>query len=226
MRLGIYGKKVGMSQVFDETGAIHAVTVVDTTGCHITQVKTADKEGYAAIQIGIGERKPQNVVKAIAGHMKKAGVAPRMVFHEIRFDDNQDMTQFKAGQALQASMFEKGDIIDVIGVTKGRGFTGVMKRLNFHGKHATHGTSKYFRHGGSNGSNTFPGRVLKNKGMPGHYGDENVTIPNLKVLDVKGEENLILVKGAIPGPNGRLVCIRTTKRIAPAKRPQGRTVSA
>ncbi len=224
MRLGIFGKKVGMTQVFDENGMVHAVTVVDTSGCHITQVKTADKEGYAAIQVGINERKPQNMSKAMSGHLKKAGVAPLMQFGEIRFDDNQDMTQFKAGQRLMASMFATGDIIDVIGVTKGRGFTGVMKRLNFHGKHATHGTSKYFRHGGSNGSNTFPGRVLKNKGMPGHYGNENVTVPNLKIIDVKGDENLILVKGAIPGPNGRVVCLRTTKRTA--KRPEGRTLFA
>ncbi len=222
MRLGIYGKKVGMTQVFDEAGAIHAVTVVDTTGCQITQVKTADKEGYTAIQVGFGTRKPQNVSKAVAGHMKKAGVTPVGVFNEIRFEKDQDMSQFKAGQKLLATMFEKGDIIDVMGVTKGRGFTGVMKRLNFHGKHATHGTSKYFRHGGSNGSNTFPGRVLKNKGMPGHYGDENVTIPNLRVYEVKGEENLILVKGAVPGPNGGLLCLRTTKRTA--KRPEGRTL--
>jgi len=222
MRLGIYGKKVGMTQVFDEAGAIHAVTIVDTTDCHITQVKAADKEGYAAIQVGFTARKPQNVRKATAGHLKKASVTPKQSFKEIRFENNQDMTQFKAGQKLMASMFQKGDIVDVIGLTKGRGFTGVFKRWNFHGKHATHGTSKYFRHGGSNGSNTFPGRVLKNKGMPGHYGDEKVTIPNLTVFDVKGDENLILVKGAIPGPNGGYVCLRTTKRTT--KRPEGRTL--
>ncbi len=224
MRLGIYGKKVGMTQVFDEKGGIHAVTVVDTSGCHITQVKTTDKEGYAALQVGFGEAKPQNIGKALAGHLKKAGVAPRMQFGELRFEANDDMTQFKAGQRLLASMFEKGDRIDAIGVTIGRGFTGVMKRWNYHGKHATHGTSKYFRHGGSNGSNTFPGRVLKNKGMPGQYGNENVTIPNLQVFEVRGEENLILVKGAVPGANNSIVCLRTTKRTN--KKPEGRTLVA
>src|SRR5688500_10796556 len=128
MRLGILGKKVGMTQIFDEAGATVPVTVVDTSGCHITQVKTKATDGYDALQLGVGERKPQNVNKSSAGHFKKAGVQARMQVKEVRFEGQVDLTQLKAGQALSAGMFAKGDRVDVIGTSKGCGFTGVMKR--------------------------------------------------------------------------------------------------
>lgn len=223
MRLGIIGKKVGMTQVFNEAGLTVPVTVVDTTGCHITQVKTKDKDGYTALQVGTGSRKPQNVSKSKAGHFKKASVQARAKVQEIRLDDKTDLTQVKAGQALSAAMFAKGDKVDVIGLTKGKGFTGVMKRYGWAGKHATHGTSKYFRHGGSNGTNTFPGRVLKLHGMPGQEGNQQRTTPNLLVVDVRPEENLLLLKGAVPGPAGGIIMIRSSKR---AKFPEGRTLTA
>lgn len=223
MRVGIYGRKVGMTQIFDEAGLVVPVTVIETSGCAVAQVKTKDKEGYNAVQVGFGARKLQNVNKAKVGHYKKAGVQAKAKLKEIRFPDDQDMSQFKAGEALTPGMFEKGDLIDVIGTSKGHGFTGVMKRFNFHGKHATHGTSKYFRHGGSNGSNTFPGRVLKNKGMPGHHGNTRTTVSNLKVVEVRVEENLILLKGAVPGPKDGFVLLRSSNRL---KAPQGRSMTA
>lgn len=223
MRLGILGKKVGMTQIFNEAGATVPVTVIDTTGCQITQVKTRASDGYNAVQMGIGARKPQNVSKSRVGHFKKAGVAATARVKEVRFTAEDDLTQVKAGQALTPAMFAKGDRVDVIGVTKGHGFTGVMKRLGYHGKHATHGTSKYFRHGGSNGTNTFPGRVLKNKGMPGHDGAAPRTTLNLLVVDVIANENLILLKGAVPGPKQGLIVIRSSKR---SKAPEGRSMTA
>ena len=223
MRLGIVGKKVGMTQIFNEAGATVPVTVVDTTGCHITQVKTKDSDGYCALQLGYGSRKPQNVSKSAAGHFKKANVQARATVQEIRFDDDADLSQVKAGQTLSAGMFAKGDRVDIVGTTKGKGFTGVMKRYGWSGKDATHGTSKYFRHGGSNGTNTFPGRVLKLHGMPGQEGNAQRTTVNLEIVDVRPEDNLILVKGAVPGPAGSTVVIRSSKR---RKLPEGRTMTA
>jgi len=224
MRLGILGKKVGMTQVFNEAGQVVPVTVIDTSGCQVLQVKTRTTDGYNAVQMGIGTRKPQNVSKSRVGHFKKAGVAATARVKEIRFDAQDDLTQLKPGQKLAPAMFVKGDRVDVIGVTKGHGFTGVMKRLGYHGKHATHGTSKYFRHGGSNGTNTFPGRVLKNKGMPGHDGAVPRTTLNLLVEQVIEGENLILLKGAVPGPKSGLIVIRATKR-APAPKDRSLTTA-
>lgn len=220
MQLGIVGKKVGMTQIFNAAGGTFAVTVIDTTGCQITQVKSKDQDGYVAIQVGIGARKPQNLLKPQAGHLKKAGVSSKARLCEIRFKEADDVTQFKAGQTLSAAMFSAGDRVDIEGVSKGKGFQGVMRRHNFSGKHATHGTSKYFRHGGSNGSNTFPGRVLKNKGMPGRMGGANITTHNVEIAEVRPEDNLLLVHGAVPGGFGALVTIRSTQRISVA--PTGR----
>jgi len=211
MRIGILGRKVGMTQMFDEKGAIMPITVVDVSECFISQVKTKDTDGYSAIQIAFGKRKPQNVDKPRIGHFKKAGVPAKGHVTELRFD-GEDLTQLKAGQALSAAMFQQGDKVDVIGTIKGRGFTGVMKRLGYSGKDATHGTSKYFRHGGSNGTNTFPGRVLKNKGMPGHMGNCRRTCANLEVVGVKAEDNLLLIRGAVPGARNSTVLVQLTKR--------------
>jgi len=212
MRLGIFGRKVGMTQMFDENGTTVPITVVDTSDCFVTQVKTKQHDGYNALQVGYGFRKPQNASKAQAGHFKKAGVPTRLRVEEIRLNDGDDLSQFKAGVALSPAMFAKGDKVDVIGTTIGKGFQGVMKRLGFAGKDATHGTSKYFRHGGSNGTNTCPGRVLKNKGMPGQLGNWQRTIQGIKVFDVRPTENLILLRGAVPGSREGYVLIRSTKR--------------
>jgi len=221
MRLGILGRKVGMTQIFDEAGAIIPVTVIDTKDCFVTQVKTKDRHGYSALQVAIGKRKPQNVNKSQAGHFKKAGIAAAAYLQELRFDENTDLSQMKGGQPLSAGMFQKGDRVDVSGLTRGKGFTGVIKRYGYSGKDATHGTSKYFRHGGSNGTNTFPGRVLRNKGMPGHKGMENVTVPFLEIVQVRPAENLLLRKGAVPGHRNSVLLISNTKR---AKAPEGRSL--
>lgn len=219
MKLGIVGKKVGMTTIFNEAGNTVPITVVDTTDCYVTQVKTKDTDGYVALQVAYGFRKPQNMDKARLGHYKKASVPARLRSKEIRVEAKDDLSQFKAGQKLSASMFAKGDIVDVSGITKGHGFTGVMRRYHWHGADATHGVSKYFRHGGSNGSNTFPGRVLKNKGAPGQMGNCPRTIQKLTIVDVRPEENLIFIKGGIPGPDGGYVTIRpSTKKLAPTGR--------
>lgn len=221
MKLGIVGKKVGMTTIFNEAGATVPITVVDTSDCYVTQVKTKDTDGYSALQVGYGFKKPQNVDKAMLGHYKKANVPARLRSKELRVEATDDLSQFKAGQKLSASMFAKGDIVDVIGTTKGKGFAGVMKRYHWHGADATHGVSKYFRHGGSNGSNTFPGRVLKNKGAPGQLGNTPRTVQKLTVVDVRPEENLIFIKGGVPGPDGGYVTIRPARKTGPA--PKDRT---
>jgi large subunit ribosomal protein L3 len=219
MRLGILGRKVGMTQIFDETGGTVPVTVIDTTDCYVTQLKTKQTDGYTAIQVAFGERKPQNVTKARTGHFKKASVPARAIIKEIRVEDGNDISQLKPGQKLTPTMFVKGDRVDVIGLSKGRGFQGVMKRHGFHGADATHGVHEYFRHGGSAGTNTFPGRILKNKGMPGHMGDAKTTCINLEVVSVDEKENLLLLRGAIPGARSGVVLIRSTKK---AKAPTDR----
>lgn len=212
MHLGIYGKKIGMTQVFDENGAAVPITVLDTSGCYVTQKKTKANDGYTALQVAYSTKKPQNVKKPEAGHFGKAKVPAQYHLSEMRFSGDDAIAAVNPGQTLKAETFAKGDRVDVIGVSKGTGFTGVMKRFNFRGKHATHGTSKYFRHGGSNGSNTFPGRVWKNKGMPGHSGDARVTVSNLVIVDVKPEENLLFVRGAVPGAKNAYVLVRNSKR--------------
>lgn len=212
MKLGIFGRKVGMTQIFDDAGIAVPITVIDAKECFIAQVKTKQVDGYNALQLAYGNCKPQNVSKPRAGHFKKAGVQAKSNLKELRFEDDADMTQFKAGQNLNPGMFQKGDTVDIVGTSKGLGFTGVVKRYGWHGADATHGASKYFRHGGSNGTNTFPGKVLKNKGAPGHTGNSPVTTIGLKVIDVDEKENLILVKGAVPGPNTGAVFIRPTNR--------------
>ncbi|NBT57505.1 50S ribosomal protein L3 [bacterium] len=221
MALGILGRKVGMTQIFDDNGALVPVTVIDTSDCMVSQVKTQDKDGYQALQVASGTRKPQNINKPTAGHFKKAGMAAKPHRQEFRLDASMDVSTYKAGQTLTVGMFQKGDKVDVVGTSKGRGTQGVVKRWGFHGADATHGVSDYFRHGGSNGANTFPGKVIKNKGMPGRMGDVRTTTLNLKVLEVKESENLILVKGAVPGHINSLVMVRYTNR-RPA--PTGRTV--
>lgn len=223
MRMGIVGKKLGMTQIFNEAGNLIPVTVIDVSDCFITQVKQKDTEGYNAIQVGFGERKPQNVNKATTGRYKKAGVPGKALSKEIKLDAEDNVSHLKAGQQLTASMFAKGDKVDVIANSKGRGFQGVIKRHGYHGADATHGVHEYFRHGGSNGSNTFPGRTLKNKGMPGRMGNSKVTVQKLEVADVREKENLIFIHGAVPGFHTKYVMIRSAKK---AKRPENRSWTA
>jgi len=206
---GIIGKKLGMTQVFDQKGNAIPVTVIEAGPCSIVQIKTEEKEGYNAIQLGFLPKKASRVNKPLLGHFQKAGVGPFYVLKEFRVENPEGYT---LGQEIRVDLFKPGDYVDVIGWTKGRGFTGVMKRHNYSGAPSSHGTSDYHRHGGSVGSNTDPGRTWKGKGMPGRYGNERVTVQNLLVVDVKPEKNLLLVKGAVPGGINSIVLIREAKK--------------
>jgi large subunit ribosomal protein L3 len=203
--IGIIGRKLGMTQIFLDDGSLVPVTVVEAGPCWIVQKKTKEKDGYNALQLSFLPKKSQRVNKPLLGHYKKAGVSPSYHLKEFRIDD---IEGYEVGQEINVTIFKPGDLVDVTGWSKGRGFAGVMKRHGFHGAPGSHGTHEYFRHGGSVGSATYPHHVFKGKRMPGHYGNQKVTIQNIKVIDIKEDQNLILLKGGIPGsPNG-LVLIR------------------
>ncbi len=200
--LGLVAKKLGMTQLYVEGKAI-PVTVLEATDGVITQIKTREKDGYNAIQVGFIDTKEKRLNKPLLGIYKKAGVPPKKILKEFRLDD---VSGFEPKQEIKVDIFEKGEIVDVIGYTKGRGFSGVMKRHNFSGGPDSHG-SMFNRRPGSIGQCEFPGRVVKGKKMPGHYGNERVTIKNLEVVFVDPEKKLIAVKGAVPGSKGSYVNI-------------------
>ena len=203
---GLIGKKIGMSQLFDDTGNVIPVTVVETGPCVVVQKKDEAKDGYNALQLGFGTQKNQRVNRPLRGHMAKAEKGSFRVLREFRVDD---VSGYEVGQELTVTdLVQAGDLVDVTGTSKGRGFAGVMKRWDFRGFSRTHGTHEYFRHGGSIGNRSYPGKVFKGKRMAGHWGNERVSIQNLRVVEVRPEENLLLVKGAIPGSNGGLVLVR------------------
>jgi len=197
----ILGTKVGMTQVWKGDRAI-GVTVVLAGPCPVVQRKTVATDGYDALQVGYGDKKPSRVNKPQMGHFKKAGVGPTYFLREFR-----DMAL--EGEVIQAGIFEGGEMIDVTGTTKGRGTMGVMRRWGFAGGPASHGVKKWHRRPGSIGQRKTPGRVYKGKKMAGHYGFERVTVSNLEIVEVRADENLILVRGGIPGPNGGLVILKT-----------------
>lgn len=209
----IFGKKLGMTTVFGEDGQRVNVTVVEAGPCPVVAKRTKEANGYEAIQIGFGEIASYKKNQPELGHFKKAGVEPTRFLREIRLNEG-EVDGFELGQALKADLFAAGDSIDVSGVSKGKGFQGVMKRHNFKGYRATHGTHEYFRHGGGISARELPGKVWKNKRMPGHMGARNVTVQNLVVHSVRPEENIILVKGAVPGAINSLVCIRKSRKSA------------
>lgn len=203
---GLIGKKIGMSQLFDDTGNVIPVTVVETGPCVVVQKKDEAKDGYNALQLGFGAQKNQRVNRPLRGHMAKAEKGSFRVLREFRVDD---VSGYEVGQELTVTdLVQAGDLVDVTGTSKGRGFAGVMKRWDFRGFSRTHGTHEYFRHGGSIGNRSYPGKVFKGKRMAGHWGNERVSIQNLRVVEVRPEENLLLVKGSIPGSNGGLVLVR------------------
>ena len=203
---GLIGRKVGMSQLFDDTGNVIPVTVVETGPCVVVQKKEVAKDGYNALQLGFGTQKSQRVNRPLRGHMAKAERGSFRVLREFRMDD---VSSYEVGQELKVEdLVRPGDRVDVTGCSKGRGFAGVMKRWDFGGFSRTHGTHEYFRHGGSIGNRSYPGKVFKGKRMAGHWGNERVSIQNLRVVAVRAEENLLLVKGSIPGSNGGTVLVR------------------
>lgn len=205
MKKGIIGKKIGMTQIFDEKGNVIPVTVVEAGPCVVVQKKTLDNDGYEAVQVGFGDQKPQRVTKPLTGHFKKSDVAPKKTLREFRLDD---VSALNVGDLIKADVFEAGERVDVTGRSKGKGYQGVIKRWNYHRLKETHGTGPVARHGGSNGAISDPSRVFPGLKMAGHMGAETVTVQNLTIAKIDADNNLIAIKGAVPGPNGGIVVIR------------------
>ncbi|TDC86542.1 50S ribosomal protein L3 [Actinomadura sp. 7K507] len=204
-RKGVLGEKLGMTQVFDDEGRIVPVTVVQAGPCVVTQLRSQEKDGYTAVQLGFGQIDPRKVNKPRTGHFEKAGVTPRRYLVELRADDT---TEFELGQEITASVFEAGQKIDVTGTSKGKGTAGVMKRHGFKGLSASHGTQRKHRSPGSIGGCATPGRVFKGLRMAGRQGNARTTVQNLTLHAVDAEKGLLLIKGAVPGPNGAVVLVR------------------
>ena len=208
MSIGLLGKKIGMTRLYDEKGRVTPATVIEAGGNRILQVKSADKDGYAAVQVGYGDQKPQRVGKAMTGHFAKSSSTAKRFIREFRLADG---AAAPASADLPVTGCEVGQGVEVIGQSKGKGFQGTMKKHNFHGQPMTHGSTMH-RRNGAIGNRSTPGRVWKNMGMPGHMGDERVTVQNLRVLQVRGEEGVIVVAGAIPGAKGTFVVVRPAKK--------------
>jgi large subunit ribosomal protein L3 len=201
---GIIGRKLGMTQVFEQGGIATGVTVIEAGPCVITQVKTVDRDGYNAVQLGFQETEDKKLSQSERGHLRKKKLPLVKHLQEVRTDGD----SYKLGDRVDVTMFNAGDIIDVIGTSKGKGFAGVMKRHNFHGGSRTHGQSDRSRHPGSIGPGSTPGRVFKGLKMAGHMGHARVTVQNLRVVSVDAERNLLLVKGAVPGPTEGMLIVR------------------
>lgn len=206
MAIGLVGQKVGMTRIFNDDGAAVAVTVVQVNSNIVTQVKTVETDGYSAIQIATGSRKPSSVTKAMAGHLAKSGAGASRFVKEFRIDGIEE--SFSVGDEISVDRFEEGQIVDVSGVSKGKGFAGVVKRWNFATQDATHGNSLSHRAPGSIGQNQSPGKVFKGKKMAGQMGNKKVTTQSLRVEKIDSEKGLLLIKGALPGANGGLVVIK------------------
>jgi len=204
MQKAIIGKKIGMTQIFDEAGKVIPVTVVEAGPCVVVQKKTVENDGYASVQLGFGEISDKNTNKPMKGHFAKADVAAKRTLKEFRLDDTDAVN---VGDILKADTFVVGDIVDVSGTSKGKGFQGTIKRNNQHRLKETHGTGPVHRHSGSMGACSSPSRIYKGKVLPGHMGAESVTIQNLEVVKIDAENNLIAIRGAIPGPKGGTVVI-------------------
>ncbi len=208
---GILGRKLGMSQIFEEGGLVRAVTAIQAGPCTVTQVKTPDQDGYSAIQIGFDEARKLN--KPEAGHLKEMPMLRHL--REVRLSSTD---AYKPGQQIDASLFEVGELVDVVGTSKGKGYAGGVKRHHFRGGPKTHGQSDRYRAPGSIGATTTPGRVYKGQRMAGHLGDVRVTVQNLKVVEVDAERNLLLVEGAVPGANNALIFVRKAVKAAGRKK--------
>ncbi len=229
MIIGILGRKVGMTQIYQEDGTAVPVTVIEAGPCHVLQIRTKERDGYEAIQLGFLDKPRRLATRAERGHVAKkmeskrakrrqalgipippkAGCEPKRFIREFRGS----VEGHEVGQEIRVDIFKDVPAVDVIGITKGRGFAGVMKRHGFAGQRASHGVKKVHRHMGGTGCSAFPSRVIKGKRMPGHYGNQRCTIRNLKVVGIDTEKNLLLVKGAVPGPKGGFLMIRKTNKV-------------
>ena len=205
---GLIGRKVGMTQIFDDDGSAYPVTIVEAGPCYVTQVKTEEADGYGAVQLGFAEVKPKRLTGGQLGHLKRNDLPPLKVLREFR-TKTPDVSE---GDTLKVDVFAKGEYVDIIGTSKGRGFAGVIKRHNFHRGPVTHGQSDRLRAPGSLGSGTTPGRVWKGKKGPGRMGNERVTSSNVRVVLVDPERNLIAVDGSVPGPKGGMVVIKPARK--------------
>ena len=210
----IIGKKVGMSQIFDENGKVIPVTVIEAGPCTVIQKKTAEKEGYAAVQLGFEDIPERKLTKPEMGHLNKAGVAPKKYLREFDLDN---AAELNVGDIIKADTFKEGDFVDVTGTTKGHGYQGVVKRWNAGRTPMSHGGGPVHRHVGSRGSGTDPSRIFKGTGGPGQMGGETVTIQNLEVVKVDPELNMLVVRGAIPGPKYSLVTVKNTVKVHKVK---------
>ena len=210
MKKAILATKVGMTQIFNEDGVLTPVTVLQAGPCVVTQVKTAENDGYEAVQVGFVDKREKLVSKPVKGHFDKAGVSYKRYVSEFRFEN---ASEYSVKDEIKADIFAAGDKIDATAISKGKGFQGAIKRHGQHRGPMAHG-SKFHRHQGSNGSATTPGRVFKGKGMPGQMGHVKVTIQNLEIVKVDAENNLLLVKGAVPGPKKSLVTIKETVKVS------------
>ncbi|HEX4083728.1 MAG TPA: 50S ribosomal protein L3 [Chthoniobacteraceae bacterium] len=204
MRIGLLGKKIGMTRVYDDRGRATAVTVIDVSGNSLLQVKTVEKDGYSAIQAGYGDQKEQRVSKAELGHFQKTGATPKRFIREFRLEDKETPA---ADLQLSPAVFKQGQLIDVIGRSKGKGFQGIMRKHNADGQGASHGSMMH-RRPGAIGMRSTPGRIWKNQSMPGHMGDDQVTVQNLRIVQVRENDSALLVAGAVPGPTGSFVIVR------------------
>ncbi len=214
MPIGVIGKKLGMTQVLKENGEAVPVTVIELGPCTVIQKKTKETDQYNALQLGFTDKKEKKTNKPQMGHFKKSGISPKKVLKEIRLEAS-EIEKYEVGQEIKADIFEEGEHVDVTATTKGRGFAGVMKRHGFHGAPASHGTGDYKRHGGSIGSGSWPSKVFKGMKMPGRMGGKQVTVQNLKIENIRSDQNLLLVKGAVPGAvNGTVIVKKAIKKCA------------
>lgn len=223
MEKAIIGRKVGMTQIFDDTGKVIPVTVIEAGPCTVTQKKTVEKDGYASIQLGFADVSSNKLTKPMKGHFEKAGVPARKYLKEFRIAD---CDKYSVGDIVLADVFAEGDKVDVVGTSKGKGYAGVVKRWNARMQQHSHGVGPVHRSVGSMGANTDPSRVLPGKHMAGHLGAEQVTVQNLAVAKIDAESNMIAIRGAIPGPKGGIVYIKNTVKLNRSKNTQQQGVSS
>ena len=213
MRVGLLGRKVGMTQIFEANGTAIPVTVLECGPCTVLQVRTEERDGYVAVQLGFADKKRKSASQAERGHARKVDAEPKRYVREIRQDAAADVTGVSEGQTLTVEVFNEIKTVDVIGTSKGRGFSGVIKRHGFKGLRATHGVKRMHRHPGSSGPSADPAHTRKGIRKPGQYGNSRITVRNLRVVRVDPTNNLLLVRGAVPGPNGGFLTIRQTNKV-------------
>lgn len=210
MKKAILGKKLGMTQIFDNNGLVVPVTVVEAGPCFVSQIKTVENDGYSAVQLAFGDVRENLLSKPMLGQLKKAEVSAKKYLKEFKLDN---ASELKLGDKLTCEVFAEGDYVDVTGTSKGHGYSGTIAKFNFHRHRMSHGNGPVHRHVGSIGANTFPAKVFKGKKMAGRWGNEKVTVQNLKVVKVDAERNVLLIKGAIPGVKGSLVSIKSAVKV-------------